>query len=105
MIIIYHQEEKKGILPAKVFFEKGFDNVYLLTGGLEEFHSVFPDYIEGFNIPAPKPLGRRLTTVLITLDPKTQDRKKTIIQPRQPTFTKEKPPAKITTESIYGKNP
>jgi hypothetical protein len=30
-----------------------------LTGGLEEFHSVFPDYIEGTNIPQPKPLGKK----------------------------------------------
>lgn len=56
MIIIYHKEEKFGIPPAKLFFEKGFDNVYLLTGGLEEFHSFHPDHIEGKNIPWPIPL-------------------------------------------------
>ena len=59
MIIIYHTEEKKGIKPAKIFFEKGFDNVFLLTGGLEEFHTQFPDneWIVGANIPIPKPKG------------------------------------------------
>jgi len=29
----------------------------LLTGGIEEFHSVYPTYIEGNNIPKPKPFG------------------------------------------------
>ena len=51
-------EEKKGLNAAKVFFEKGFDNLYLLTGGLEEFHSFFPEYVEGANVPEPKPLGK-----------------------------------------------
>lgn len=55
--MIYHSEEKKGIMPAKIFFEKGFDNVYLLTGGLEEFHSYHPEYVEGSNIPEPIPIG------------------------------------------------
>ena len=42
---------------ASSFYEKGFDNVYLLTGGLEKFHTYCPDLIEGDNIPEPKPIG------------------------------------------------
>jgi centrosomal protein CEP41 len=76
---LYHLEEKKGINPAKIFFEKGFDNVYLLTGGLEEFHSVYPDYIEGGDIPIPKPLGKRISKTAKMQEVKTQERKKTIL--------------------------
>lgn len=47
-------------MPAKIFFEKGFDNVYLLTGGLEEFHTHFPEYIEGSNIPEALPKGNSI---------------------------------------------
>jgi centrosomal protein CEP41 len=60
LIVIYHSEEKKGIKPAKIFFEKGFDNVYMLTGGLEKFHSYHPEYIEGSNIPEPVPVESKL---------------------------------------------
>lgn len=58
MIVIYQVEEKKGLNAAKIFYEKGFDNVFLLTGGLEKFHSYFPEYVEGLNVPEPKPIGR-----------------------------------------------
>jgi hypothetical protein len=30
-------DERSGTLQAKLLFEKGFDNVYLLTGGIEGF--------------------------------------------------------------------
>lgn len=37
LIIIYHLDEKNGIRVASHLFEKGYDNIYLLSGGVEEF--------------------------------------------------------------------
>jgi centrosomal protein CEP41 len=37
LIIITHIDEKHGIPSATIFAEKGFDNVYLLSGGVEAF--------------------------------------------------------------------
>lgn len=33
MIIIYHLDEKNSIPFGQLLFEKGFNNIYLLTGG------------------------------------------------------------------------
>lgn len=75
-----------------MFFEKGFDNVYLLTGGLEEFHSHCPSYVEGSNIPEPIPIEK-----------KTQERKKIIMKGRQPTYTKGKPISKVNSGTVYSR--
>ena len=34
IIIVYHFDEKKGIDYVNELFEKGYDNVYLLSGGI-----------------------------------------------------------------------
>jgi centrosomal protein CEP41 len=47
MIIMYHNDERNGIPYANNFFQKGYDNVYFLSGGIEEFAKNFPDYLEG----------------------------------------------------------
>jgi centrosomal protein CEP41 len=36
-IIVYHFDERLGIPVAKLFFDKGYDNVFLVSGGIEEF--------------------------------------------------------------------
>lgn len=46
-------DERNGTHYAKILFEKGFDNVYLLSGGVEKFLDNFPDLVEGTNVPAP----------------------------------------------------
>ena len=51
MIIVYHTEEKKGIPHITVLFEKGFDNIFQLTGGQDEFQTSYPEIVEGQNIP------------------------------------------------------
>ena len=89
-------------MPAKIFFEKGFDNVYLLTGGIEEFHSHFPEYIEGSNIPEPIPIGK-FQGNLTFVESKTQQKKKTIRKGRQPTYTKGRPMSKVSKGTHYGK--
>lgn len=40
-------DERAGTLQAKLLFEKGFDNVYLLSGGLEGFLETHYELVEG----------------------------------------------------------
>ena len=47
MIILYHNDERAGIPYANNFFQKGFDNVYFLSGGIEDFAKNYPDHLEG----------------------------------------------------------
>ena len=47
MIILYHNDERSGIPYANNFFQKGYDNVYFLSGGIEEFAKNYPDHLEG----------------------------------------------------------
>jgi centrosomal protein CEP41 len=35
LIIIYMNDERKGTIAAQMFFEKGYENIYLLSGGIE----------------------------------------------------------------------
>ena len=51
LIIIYMYDERSGTQAAKLLYEKGYDNVYLLSGGIEEFLLVNENLIEGQNIP------------------------------------------------------
>lgn len=51
LIIIYHEDEKNGTTYAKVLYEKGFDNVYLVTGGIEEFYQKKPEFVVGKELP------------------------------------------------------
>ena len=34
-----------------MLYEKGYDNVFLLSGGIEKFLIDFPNLVEGHNIP------------------------------------------------------
>jgi centrosomal protein CEP41 len=36
-----------------LLFEKGFDNVYLLSGGLEQFLETHYEFVEGAKVPEP----------------------------------------------------
>ena len=47
MIILYHTDERNGIPYANNFFQKGYDNVYFLSGGIEDFEKYYPEYLEG----------------------------------------------------------
>lgn len=51
IIVIYHFDEKKGIEYANNFAEKGFENIYLLSGGIEAFGQEIPEGLEGKQIP------------------------------------------------------
>jgi centrosomal protein CEP41 len=51
LIIVYMNDERSGSTAAKKFYEKGYDNIYLLSGGIEEFILTFPDQIVGKQLP------------------------------------------------------
>ena len=51
LIIIYMHDERSGTAAAKLLYEKGYDNVYLLSGGIEEFLITNENLIEGQNVP------------------------------------------------------
>ena len=46
MLVVYHDDERHGILQSRIIFEKGFDNIYLLSGGLYSFEQEFPSLME-----------------------------------------------------------
>ena len=51
MVVVYHFDEKKSIPYATLLYEKGFDNMYMLSGGIEEFLKSYPQLVEGSNVP------------------------------------------------------
>ena len=54
LIIIYMADERKGTAAATLMSEKGYENVFLLSGGIEQFNEEFHDFIEGRNVPKPR---------------------------------------------------
>lgn len=89
MIIIYIDDEREGAKCGNLFAERGFDNIYLLSGGFEEFAAKFPHLLDGKKAavyqgkmvvkpvspkkvaekpmegprPAPKPLTEKITDI------------------------------------------
>ena len=53
LIIVYAADERPGVDSAQKLAHRGFENVYLLTGGLEEFTKQYWQYLEGTNPPRP----------------------------------------------------
>ena len=51
IIVVYHFDEKAGMEYAKELYEKGYDNVYLLSSGIEGFGQTIQDGLEGNNVP------------------------------------------------------
>eukprot|EP01029_Cantina_marsupialis_P028027 TRINITY_DN774339_c0_g1_i1.p1 TRINITY_DN774339_c0_g1~~TRINITY_DN774339_c0_g1_i1.p1 ORF type:complete len:244 (+),score=51.70 TRINITY_DN774339_c0_g1_i1:48-779(+) len=47
LLVICDADERIAIGAAKQFVEKGFDNIFLLTGGVLNFGAAHPQYIEG----------------------------------------------------------
>ncbi len=46
ILVVYHEDERHGILQCRIIFEKGFDNVYLLSGGTCVFEREHPELIK-----------------------------------------------------------
>jgi len=57
IIAVYMDDERSGTHYAKLLHEKGFDNVYLISGGIEGFLESHYDLVEGTNVP-PKPKAK-----------------------------------------------
>jgi centrosomal protein CEP41 len=51
LIVVYMTDERMGTQYTKILFEKGFDNVYLLSGGIEKFLILYPELVEGNKVP------------------------------------------------------
>ena len=52
LIVVYAEDERHGTHLAKVIFEKGFDNIYLLTGSISVFTFENPHLTEGTDVPS-----------------------------------------------------
>ena len=49
-------DERKGTAAANLLAEKGYENVFLLSGGIEQFNEEFNSLVEGRNVPKPRRL-------------------------------------------------
>ena len=45
------QDERKGVEAGQKFVEKGFENLFLLSGGIEKFAEEYPELLEGTKLP------------------------------------------------------
>ena len=54
LIIIYMGDERKGTAAANLMAEKGYENVFLLSGGIDQFNEEFHSMVEGRDVPKPK---------------------------------------------------
>ena len=51
MIIAYVGDERNGILAARALVDRGYENTYLLSGGIEKFIEDYHSLVVGTNIP------------------------------------------------------
>lgn len=56
LIVIYMGDERKGTAAANLMAEKGYENVFLLSGGIDQFNEEFHSMVEGRDVPKPKTL-------------------------------------------------
>ncbi|KAL4101583.1 hypothetical protein PRIC1_005335 [Phytophthora ramorum] len=55
LVVIYDLDDKVVAQTAHTLVQRGFDNIYVLTGGIIDYADEFPDHIEGTPFP-PKPV-------------------------------------------------
>ncbi|GMF23828.1 unnamed protein product [Phytophthora lilii] len=55
LVILYDLDDKTAAQTAHTLVQRGFDNIYVLTGGLIDYADEFPGHIEGTPLP-PKPV-------------------------------------------------
>lgn len=60
LIILYCDDERISRDVAKTLVDRGFDNTFVLTGGIREFAAHYPEFIQGDN---PFPLSPKKTSV------------------------------------------
>ena len=54
LIITYMLDERSGVQYAQMLTEKGYENTFLLSGGIEAFLEDNADLVEGVAVPTPK---------------------------------------------------
>jgi len=65
IIVVYMSDERSGSHYAKLLHEKGFDNVFLLSGGIEKFLVEHRDQVDGTQIPPPpKPTKKQTMSIM-----------------------------------------
>ena len=47
LIVVYMDDERKGVEYAQLFTQKEFDNIFLISGGFDAFAQQFPELLEG----------------------------------------------------------
>jgi hypothetical protein len=47
-------DERQGTQYAQMLSEKGYENTFLLSGGIEAFLEDYTDLVEGKQVPTPK---------------------------------------------------
>lgn len=54
LIIVYMGDERKGCAAANLLVEKGYENTFLLSGGIDQFNEEFHSLVEGRDVPKPR---------------------------------------------------
>ena len=54
LIICYMNDERQGTTQAALLAEKGYENTFLLSGGIESFLEENSDLVEGRQVPVPQ---------------------------------------------------
>lgn len=54
LIVCYMNDERQGTQQAALLAEKGYENTFLLSGGIENFLEENPDCVEGRQVPVPR---------------------------------------------------
>ena len=47
---MYAVDERKGVESSHLFAQKGYENIFLLSGGYEKFAEEFPGMLEGKHV-------------------------------------------------------
>ena len=47
---MYGADERSSIPFASLISQKGFENIYLMTGGIDQFVKIFPEKCDGISV-------------------------------------------------------
>ena len=72
MIILYSSDERNSVVYTQLLYQKGFDNIYMLTGGIEVFVLEHPNCCE----------GSKMSTILLDIQKKNIKEKENLSKSR-----------------------
>ena len=83
MIIVYSLDERRGVDAAQKFALKGFDNLFFISGGIEEFAKHCYHLLEGASLPPkeedkPATRGKRSSSLTSTRTSAFRDKPRTM---------------------------